>query len=126
LAACVPVILAIGLLTRFGLSGGVADASGSVFYTALVYVLLALIAPRARPIALGLGALAFSVAIELFQLTSVPAKLADGFSPIKLVLGTSFAASDLAAYAVGAASAVAIEHLASSRARSPSDTYRVP
>jgi hypothetical protein len=109
MVGCVPALLAVGLITRFALDGWVADASGGVFYTALIYVLLAIAKPRAAPATLGLAALGFSIAIELFQLTPVPAELADAWSPFRLVLGTSFAAADLGAYVIGAAAALAAD-----------------
>lgn len=107
--AGVPALLTIGLITRLGLDGWVADASGGVFYTALAYVLLGIAAPRTRPGTLGALALAVSVAVELFQLTGVPAELADVWLPFRLALGTTFAVTDLPAYAVGAALAVAAD-----------------
>jgi Protein of unknown function (DUF2809) len=97
-----PLVIVAGLAARFGLSGAPADAAGGVFYTVLVYLLIAFARPSARPAAVGMAALAFSTAIELFQLTSVPADLGASFAPLKLVLGSSFVATDLIAYAAGA------------------------
>ena len=109
LAASVPVLVVLGLLARFGLAGGVADFAGGLFYTALVYVLVAFFWPRLRPALVAAAALAFSVAVELFQLTSVPADLGASFPPAKLVLGSSFVATDLLAYATGAALAAGVD-----------------
>ena len=102
LIAAVPVVVIVGLAARFGLGGAPADWAGGVLYTALVYVLVALARPADARARVALTALAISVAVELFQLTPVPERLADAVPPVRLVLGSSFAAADLAAYALGA------------------------
>lgn len=102
-------MLVLGLAARFGLSGGLADTAGGVFYTALVYVLIAFAWPGLKPSGVGLAALACSAAIELFQLTSVPADLVGAFAPAKLVFGSSFVATDLLAYAAGALLAAGVD-----------------
>lgn len=117
----VPALLILGLAARFGLDGLVADLAGGVAYTAFAYVLVALLLPDWAPIRVAAAALAFSFAIELFQLTGLPADLNAWFSPLRLVLGTSFAASDLAAYAVGAALAFAVDGWARARVRDRRD-----
>ena len=96
------MLLVGGLAGRFALSGAVADLIGGATYTALVYVLVALAAPAAAPRTVGAAAFLISAAIECFQLTGIPQDLADWWSPIRLVLGTSFAWGDFVAYAVGA------------------------
>ena len=59
----------------------------------------------------GVAAAAFLVcaAIELFQLTGVPAQLAQEWPPIAWVLGVGFSAADLVAYAVGAVAAALVD-----------------
>ncbi len=74
----------------------------------LVVALVVLVAPRTRPVAAAGAALAFSCAVELFQLTGVPAALAAHSRLAPLVLGTSFHAPDLLWYAVGAAAGGAV------------------
>ena len=109
------VVVAVGLATRR--DGLVWDLVGSALYAALVHVLLALVAPRARSALVGLVAFAVCVVVELAQLTPVPAALAAAFPPAALVLGTTFAAQDLPAYAVGAALAATADHVLRRRAR---------
>ena len=109
LAAWVPRVVVAGLLGRFVLPGAVGDVSGGVAYAALVYVLVALVWPGARSAAVAVAAFAVSAAVELFQLTSVPADLAEAFSPARLVLGTGFNGWDFLAYAAGAALAWGVD-----------------
>ncbi len=109
LALAIPLVVVVGLAARFALDGAVADAAGGAFYTALVYLLIAFARPTWPPLTVGLAAFGFSFAIECFQLTSIPGDLADRWSPVRLVLGRSFAAADIPAYAVGAVAAVAID-----------------
>ncbi len=104
-AACVPLLIALGLASRFLGTGPVADAAGGVFYAVLIYVLLVLLRPGAAMLSNALGALGFCVALELFQLTEIPLELASVFAPVRLVLGTTFVPLDLLAYAIGAAAA---------------------
>ncbi|WP_201799296.1 DUF2809 domain-containing protein [Subtercola vilae] len=79
------------------------DASGDALYAALIYLLLALILTvRQSPRLLAAGlALAFCWIIEFLQLTDLPARIDAAFPPAALVLGSTFAPTDLAAYAVG-------------------------
>ncbi|MFE3828124.1 DUF2809 domain-containing protein [Streptomyces sp. NPDC059092] len=105
LVACGAAVLTVaaGLgLRSFG-SGDVAKYGGDALYTALVYVLVVLAVPRVRPRTAAAVALAFSVAVELLQLTGVPAELAARSTAARLVLGSTFNAPDLLWYAVGAA-----------------------
>lgn len=105
----IPLLLVAGLAARFGLDGAVADLAGGVAYTAFAYLLIALACPAWPTVRIGAAALLFSVAIELFQLTGIPTDLAGAFSPARLVFGSSFVATDLLAYAVGAALAVGVD-----------------
>lgn len=104
LAAAAVGVVTLGLAVR-GLPGSAGDLAGGVLYAVLVTLLVALVAPRARPVTLGVVALAVCVAVELAQLTGVPAAVVDVVPPLRYVLGTTFHAPDLAAYAVGAAAA---------------------
>ncbi|WP_129770415.1 DUF2809 domain-containing protein [Streptomyces sp. L-9-10] len=82
--------------------GGVVKYGGDALYTVLVYTLVVLVAPRARPLVAGGVALGFSWAVELLQLTGLPAELAARSVLARLVLGSTFNAPDLLWYAVGA------------------------
>lgn len=103
-AAAAVVVVALGLVAR-GLPGAVGDLAGGGLYAVMVTLLAALVAPGARAVTLGAVALVVCVAVELAQLTGVPAQVVDVVPPLRYVLGTTFHAPDLAAYAVGAAAA---------------------
>lgn len=105
-----PVLVALGLAGRFGLPGLLGDTIGGVTYAALAYVLIALLRPGWRPLTVGLAAFTFSAAIELLQLSGIAAELVEFWSPLKLVVGSSFVAGDFLAYAAGAAFAAAVDH----------------
>jgi hypothetical protein len=79
---------------------------GDALYCVMVYLLLAFARPAARPRALGPAAFGISLAIELFQLTGIPARMP---RLLHLVLGTTFAWHDVACYAAGAALATAVD-----------------
>lgn len=108
IAALVGVI-ALGLGSRrlpIGLS--LWDKSlGDALYAVMVYLLARLVRPSAPPARLGVIAFVISFAIELFQLTGIPAA-----SPriVQLALGTTFAWHDVACYAVGALVATSVHH----------------
>ncbi|WP_341873939.1 DUF2809 domain-containing protein [Streptomyces ficellus] len=111
--------VAAGLGARSAATG-VPGYAGDVLYTVLVAALVVLAAPRLRPVAAAVTAFGLSCAVELFQLTGVPAALAAHSRIAPLVLGTSFHAPDLLWYAVGAAAGWAV-HAAARRAARRSD-----
>ena len=94
-------LVAIGLLVTLTVGGLAGDLLGGALYAALVHVLVAQVRPGARPLAVGAVALGLCVAVELAQLTPVPAALVEVWSPWRYVLGSTFAPLDLPAYAVG-------------------------
>ncbi|MFJ7061360.1 DUF2809 domain-containing protein [Streptomyces griseobrunneus] len=104
-AAAAVVTVAAGLAVRAGADGAFAKYAGSALYTVLLCALVAFCAPRARPVAVAGTALALSWAVELLQLTGLPAELAARSTVARLVLGSTFNAPDLFWYAVGAAAA---------------------
>lgn len=97
------------------LPGVIGDATGGLLYAGLVYVLCALIAPRARSAVIGVVAGVIAVAVELLQLTPIPSALAEVVPVARYVLGSTFVASDLAVAVLGAAGAAIID----SRLRRP-------
>ncbi len=123
LAAAAAVVVVVGLIAR-QLPGALGDLAGGVLYAVLVTLLVALVAPRARPATLGAVALAVCTTVELAQLTGVPATLVDAAPPLRYLLGTTFHAPDLAAYAVGAAAAAG--GLAAAGARAARKTHAAP
>ncbi|MFF1419175.1 DUF2809 domain-containing protein [Streptomyces sp. NPDC058280] len=108
-----------GLGVRAVAAGDVAKYAGDALYTVLVYVLIVLAAPRVRPLVAACVALAFSCAVELLQLTGVPAELAARSVVARLVLGSTFNAPDLLWYAVGAAVAALVHRSVTVRRGAP-------
>ncbi|MGW1097691.1 ribosomal maturation YjgA family protein [Streptomyces sp. NPDC002455] len=110
-AALVTVAAGLGVRAAAGgdaAGGDVAKYAGDALYTVLIHTLVVLLAPRVRPLTAAGVALAFSWAVELAQLTGVPADLARHSTVARLVLGSTFNAPDLLWYAVGAALAWAV------------------
>ncbi|OCG73832.1 DUF2809 domain-containing protein [Microbacterium sediminis] len=101
-AAAAALTIAAGLGVRAFGGGDVAKDAGVALYAVLVLWLVVLVAPRIRAVLAGVIAFALSAAVELFQLTRIPAQLA-GHPLARLILGTTFHGPDLAWYAVGAA-----------------------
>ncbi|MFQ4149164.1 DUF2809 domain-containing protein [Arthrobacter sp. LAPM80] len=106
----------LGLAVHFLVSGDLASLAADALYTVLLYLLLAIIAPRTGRHWLALSAFALSALIELAQLTGIPGQLAVSFPPSSLVLGTTFSAPDLVAYAVGAVAVYLADRFLSARA----------
>lgn len=77
------------------------DHLGDACYAAMIVVVLAFARPACARVRLALVAFAIGAAIELFQLTGLPAEWARAFRPLALVFGTTFAWADLVAQAVG-------------------------
>jgi hypothetical protein len=103
------VTLAVGLVWRFvpmKLPPFLYKYGGSVLWAAMIYWLLVLIAPHARPVRLATFAVVIATAVELFKLVHTPAldALRLTFAG-KVVLGRFFYWSDFVAYylAVGVA-----------------------
>jgi D-alanyl-D-alanine carboxypeptidase len=99
--AIVGVVVA-GLAARAVLPASVGGPVGDALYATLVVLLVVLVRPRTSPVVAASVGFVVCVGIELFQLTGVPAELADRWPPVRLVLGTTFWAPDLLRYAVGA------------------------
>jgi hypothetical protein len=111
-AAAALLTVAAGLGIRAATFGDGAKYAGDALYTVLIHTLVVLLVPRVRPLTAAGAALAFSWAVELAQLTGVPAGLAARSTVARLVLGSTFNAPDLLWYGVGAALAWGIHRLA--------------
>ncbi|GGE88892.1 DUF2809 domain-containing protein [Mycetocola zhadangensis] len=111
------VTVGVGLAVSTLLSGFVADAVADALYTVLVYLLVAAAVLRLSPIVVGCAAFAVSAVIEFSQLTGIPAALAVVFPPARLVFGTTFVATDLIFYAIGATAVAGIDGLVRRRSR---------
>ncbi|MFJ5927009.1 DUF2809 domain-containing protein [Kitasatospora sp. NPDC092948] len=109
-------VVALGLAAPGLLPAAAGALLGGALYTVLLHTLLMAAAPRLRPRTAGAAALAASWAVELFQLTGVPAALSAHSRLARLALGTTFDLSDLLGYTLGAAAAVAV-HAAARRIR---------
>ncbi|GAB3618219.1 hypothetical protein GCM10027416_27760 [Okibacterium endophyticum] len=95
-------VIVAGLISRFVIPGLAGDIAGGALYAALVYLIIALIAPRARALAVALIAFGACALVELLQLTPLPATLGAAFPPARLILGSTFVPLDMVAYALGA------------------------
>ncbi|MFZ4162941.1 DUF2809 domain-containing protein [Streptomyces sp. HNS054] len=96
------VTVGAGLGLRAVATGDVAKYGGDALYTLLLLTLVVLLAPRSTPARAAGIALAVSWAVELLQLTGLPAGLSARSTAARLVLGSTFNAPDLFWYAVGA------------------------
>jgi len=102
--------IAAGLVTHLVLPSNVmTDIAGDALYVAAVYAAIVLVLPRVRPLVVGVVAGGWSIAVELFQATGVPAELAERFRPLALVLGTGFDPRDLVVYVAAVVAAVALD-----------------
>ncbi len=105
LAAFGAAVVPVGLAVSTAGSGPVADLAGDALYAVLVWVLAALAAPRCGVVRVTAVAIGVCTLVELAQLTDGPATASAAWWPLRYVLGTTFAAADLAAYAAGAVAA---------------------
>ncbi len=113
----VAVLVVVTGLAVHGLADGwVGGFTGDALYAVLMVVLVAVVAPRAPSAAVGAIGLAVCVAVELLQLTGVPARLSAVIPGVELVLGSTFQATDLLAYALGAAAVTLADLLVRKRA----------
>lgn len=113
------VTILAGLSIAKFATGFAADAVADALYTVLVYTLVAALAPRLPSTVVAALAFALSAGIEFLQLTGIPAALGTIFPPARLVFGTTFVATDLIFYAVGAVCIAAIDALLRRRSRQP-------
>jgi hypothetical protein len=100
--AFLAVALAIRQFTGDGHGGGLwAQASGTALYASMVYCGVLLLRPHTAALSTGLVAIAFCWAVEVSQLTGVPAALSARSLVARLVLGIQFDWADLWWYPVG-------------------------
>lgn len=92
------LVLGLALLDRTPLI----DVLGSMLYVVFFGLLIVLVWPRLSAITVAAIALALAVAIELLQLTPVPAAIVDAVPVSRLLFGSAFDAMDLVAYLGGA------------------------
>lgn len=106
------LVVAAGLLVHGVLPDtAVTDIAGDALYAAAVYAGVVLLVPGRHPLVVGAVAAGWCVAVELFQLTGLPARWGAGFAPVMLVFGTVFDARDLVVYVVTVAAAAVVDVL---------------
>lgn len=104
-----------GLLVR-GIPGAVGDVAGGILYSVLIFLLIAVVVPAASAIRIGVGAFLVCAAVEALQLTGLPSALTEILPPLRYALGSTFAATDLVVYAVGAVCCVVADRVLRRRA----------
>jgi len=109
-------VLVVGLVVSRG-DGLAPDLAGGALYAALVQLLVLVVAPSARTGVAAATALGTCLAVELAQLTPVPAAVVAAWPPAAYVLGSTFVATDLLAYAAGVAAVTAGDVLLRPRPR---------
>ncbi|MWV48987.1 DUF2809 domain-containing protein [Rathayibacter sp. VKM Ac-2803] len=100
--------LGLGLALRFLLTGLLADVAGGVLYVVLVALLVCVLLPRVPAVTAAGIALAWSIAMEQLQAIGAAARLVELWSPLALVVGSTFSWLDIAAYVLGAVVAAAV------------------
>ncbi|WP_210509162.1 DUF2809 domain-containing protein [Naasia sp. SYSU D00057] len=101
IVAAAVLVIAAGLLVHSTVPGLPGDVTADALYALLAYLVAAFLLPRGPALVLAALALALCCLIEVWQLTGTPAALVDVFPPARLLVGTTFSALDLAAYAAG-------------------------
>lgn len=107
------VTVAAGLGVRHVTGGAFAKYAGDALYATAVYWCVVLVRPAVRLAAVVATGICW--AIELFQLTPVPAKLSAHSTLARLVLGSTFGGWDMVAYPAGVIVAVAVHALLRAR-----------
>lgn len=97
--------------------GAASDIMGDALYAVAAYLAVIVIAPRLQPLAVAGVALAWCVAVELFQLTGVPQSWGAVFAPLRLVLGSAFDPRDLLVYALAVIAAFGFDLIVRSARR---------
>jgi len=103
-------LVGVGLVVARGLPDSVAtDVAGDALYAVAAYTALVLVWPRARRVVLAAVATGWCVAVELLQLSGLPADLAQHAPLVPLVLGSGFDPRDLAVYPLAVVVALAVD-----------------
>lgn len=102
LAAAGAAIIVLGIFSKLFVPGVIGDLLGDACYTALLFVVAAVVAPRAPGVPLAAVAFFLSAVVECLQLTPLPADAASSVPLSRWVLGSTFAWPDFLGYAAGA------------------------
>lgn len=103
------LVIAAGLAVHTWAPGELGGFAGDALYAVLVFLLIALVVPALPGWVVAAAAVAVCWGIELLQLTPIPVALSRSVPGAALVLGSTFQASDLIAYALGVAAAAAAD-----------------
>ena len=106
---------ALGLGIRAASGETAAKLAGDALWAVDVYALVRFVAPALALRRVVLITVGISFAIELLQLTPLPAHLSSQHPLLRLIFGSAFHPADLIAYAVGALAAGGLERLALGR-----------
>ncbi|MCX4390900.1 DUF2809 domain-containing protein [Micromonospora peucetia] len=115
--AAATLFLIVALVVRAAAGGGLEQHSGTALYASMVWAGVLFLRPRLSPPAAGAIAIAFCWAVEMSQLTGIPAALSARSLLARLVLGVQFDPVDLAWYPVGVLPLVAVHRIVATRAR---------
>jgi hypothetical protein len=121
LAALAAVAIVTAGLVVHGLlpDSAATDIAGDALYAVLIYVLVVVLVPRVSATVVAVIAGGWCIAVELLQLSDLPARAAEAFPPAVLVLGTVFDARDLLVYVVSVVIAGALDAAWRRRSRHP-------
>ncbi|MFF5232540.1 DUF2809 domain-containing protein [Dactylosporangium sp. NPDC000521] len=109
--AGVAAALAVAFAIRAVDDGALRQYSGTALYASMIYAGVFVLRPRTTPLVAGAVAIAWCWAVELAQLTGVPAELSARSLLARYALGVKFDPVDLAWYPVGVVPLVLV-HLA--------------
>lgn len=109
------IVIGSGVTAKLLVPGLTGDLLGSACYTALLFVVAAIASPKSSGSVLAGFALLASALVEVLQLTPLPAAAGNVFPPARWVLGSTFVASDLIGYALGALVVFGLDRLAPKR-----------
>lgn len=116
------LFLGLALLIRAVDDGALRQYSGTALYGSMVWAAVLFLVPRLAPVPAGIIATVFCWAVEIAQLTGLPAELSERSLAARLALGAQFDPIDLAWYPAGVVPLVVLHHLACAhhrRARLP-------
>ncbi|SDQ89806.1 DUF2809 domain-containing protein [Arthrobacter crystallopoietes] len=106
-------------------SGTWTNHTGDALYAVLIYLLVAAVASRNPSVLISAAALAVCTAVELLQLSPLPAALGEIFPPARLVFGTTFGMLDLVSYATGVLAAGLLDGVLRRRLGAPRSGRRI-
>ncbi|MDG6105564.1 DUF2809 domain-containing protein [Dactylosporangium aurantiacum] len=93
--------LAVAFAIRAVDDGALRQYSGTALYASMIYAGVYVLRPRTTPLVAGAAAIAWCWAMELAQLTGVPAELSSRSLLARYALGVKFDPVDLAWYPAG-------------------------